>query len=1019
MDGLDSRASILENERTILLRDPVPGTYGDLIAGVDTKRGDKERPRLRWPREAQLMRIAQLNSSRPKPATKSSPAISLFQPIDASRNSQCRMARLAPQHKSAFAYIPTEYQHNTQSAIYEYGRTDIGYHPGISEAHNTDAPPPAPSTIGNRYGSRHDYKPTALRWWFHSLLAACLVVFIGLTEYALHNLAVSYSDPISTFITSRSLDEISANVGAAVNSYSHLQLARAHGDEGLTNTVAQPVARQSAQPMPTTAVAVNVVTPTASVTNGEPNGGVVATTPAASQAKVTSTPDSDLQSTPASPVVVPSTVPEASQTKTGTAPDPNTKPSPVASATGPETRTGMTTNPNVDSTTRPPLAAVSSAVSAVSQTQSKVYTTTAQSTTIISSSNVGLTPSSSAIGSASDSTSSTASSSTVSTSSSATSSSSTNLSDVSMAVVVTVPNKLGGSDTIVTTVPATASSVAVAFSTDGRVTTSAVPVAQLVLKTTIWPDDDGDANGSPPTMTAPSVSVLYQLTTLPSSESTVERTMVGANGLPTVETFKTNVPGQVTLVAASITIEQGQHLTTATLPSSEVTVETTTTGPNGQPTVETFTTDVPGQTSVFAASVVPAKYLTTTTYPPSEVTVERTTTGADGRITVDTLTTSAPGQTVVIEPGDVLSTLSTTSGITIGGIATSVPVNQVIATPAGSAELGPGEVLELKDEDYLAASFLPTILAVLISLPLNLISVNAKLMQPFHALAKSSTVHGATAESSVFLRFYNFSGAFSLFRAFRDAQPVIAISDLVALFSLFLSPIAATTISIHVEDGCMETCFGQVGVSLVPARVLQGLLGIIVLLLVALVLTMSICRWKTGVSQNPWSIAGMASLCCDPELQYSLQQIPRGLSQKVSERRLLDLLAERRYALGHYYDPSGSAFTSTGYGVMLAGRGDSSAQLLRRRSSDLHSEEEPEPLLRKATQPFAVLTWWGRSGLFLVTSGVLVIVVYYEFTDEDSGFRRFMESQSFGVRFMMTALGVALGFLMGTFFSSK
>jgi hypothetical protein len=45
---------------------------------------------------------------------------------------------------------------------------------------------------------------------------------------------------------------------------------------------------------------------------------------------------------------------------------------------------------------------------------------------------------------------------------------------------------------------------------------------------------------------------------------------------------------------------------------------------------------------------------------------------------------------------------------------------------------------------------------------------------------------------------------------------------------------------------------------------------------------------------------------------------------------------------------------------------------------------------------------------FVIFGGVLTLITYYHWTSGNTGFEKFMDSQGFGVRFMMTVLGVVV-----------
>ncbi|ROV91058.1 hypothetical protein VMCG_09594 [Cytospora schulzeri] len=327
-------------------------------------------------------------------------------------------------------------------------------------------------------------------------------------------------------------------------------------------------------------------------------------------------------------------------------------------------------------------------------------------------------------------------------------------------------------------------------------------------------------------------------------------------------------------------------------------------------------------------------------------------------------------------------------------------------------------VYGLNNEEYMLGTFLPTILTVLVAYPVKLISINARLMQPFHTLATTDKAHGATPESSIFQRFDTWLGALSLPRAIKRRQPVIAISDLLVLGAALLTPLAAETVGVHVTDGCQSHCLGNLGVSIAVGRILEALMATMTALLIALVVLLSVFRWRTGVSQNPWSIAGMASLCLDPETRDILRSIPTGLNGSVEDSAIVKVLGKNRYALGDFWvAPNPDVSKSRGYGVIVAGRDNIVRQLLGREDTG-GEEAKATKAGYKRTQPFKLLTWWGRCLLIFVFTCILIILTYYESTTSDTRFERFMDSQGFGVNFFFTALGVVVGACMEMVFRS-
>lgn len=386
--------------------------------------------------------------------------------------------------------------------------------------------------------------------------------------------------------------------------------------------------------------------------------------------------------------------------------------------------------------------------------------------------------------------------------------------------------------------------------------------------------------------------------------------------------------------------------------------------------------------------------------------------------------TTVGGTTEVFESTytDAQGHIETSSYTTVvGGTLTLATLWTVIATPIASSTASPTAsavrvtVLGVSSAQYVVGVFIPTILASLLAYHIKLISIHARLMQPFHALATTTT--GCTAEQSLFLRFDTWFGAISFIHAIRKRQPIVALSDLLVAVSGLLAPFASVAVSIQKSSGyCPPTMtddqcekYGSLDMSVAPGRVLQALMGCCIALLVALWVLLCVRKggWKTGVKHNPWSIAGIAALCGDMGLRRVVGGIPRS---SLKENAISRALSGRKFALGEYNaagtHPEANVPERRGYGVTVI-----EGNYVAVPSKDIVTE--------KPSQPFVLLTWWGRSVMLFVFSCVLIILVYYENSSGDTGFERFMDSQSFGVTFFFTAVGVVLGYCMETMFRSE
>lgn len=581
-----------------------------------------------------------------------------------------------------------------------------------------------------------------------------------------------------------------------------------------------------------------------------------------------------------------------------------------------------------------------------------------------------------------------------------------------------------------------------------------------------------------------SVTVIRQTETWPSSTATLERTTTDSSGHVFVQTIITEVPAGTSVLESTLTVRPGESLvavpkmiTTARGGLTQV-MQTTYVDSEGRTTISSYTTVIGGENAIatqtfLVATSLPPGY-SVITVPTAVPTTEGGTievvptvfTDAQGHLTTSFYTRTVNGTPTTrtmpvvlatpVSPGDKLVTLSTVMPTTIGGktrviettstdslgrpttfsyttveggTPASTTVWTVVPTPTstiptdsnGTQDTGNAAVVVygVGLRDYILGAFLPTVLAALIAYPFKLININARLMQPFHEMATAREVGGVSAEASIFLRFYDWTGAFSLPRSARLKQPVIVISDFLVLGAALLAPIAAETVSVHVPDGCQKGCFGNLGVTTIPGRVLEALMAAMMALLIALIVFLSVLRWETGMSHNPWSIAGMASLGLSPDIRDKIMKIPCPSIGSIKEKAILKALNGSKYALDEYWVSSSPGAVSTrGYGIVVRSSDDDAKKPKSNEPKKGETRGPRNSKKDKKTQPFAILTWWGRCVLLFILACVMIIATYYETTSLNSGFERFMNGRGFGVRFFFTALGVVIGGCMETFFRS-
>lgn len=986
----------------------------------------------------------------------------------------------------------------------QYQAVDTSYDPGRSfvtesDGSSTGGSSPSSTTRDTKQSARHrDYKPTALRWYYHLILIASFAALIGITEYAIRTLKAS-SDGLDGLPELSSLEEQEEQRRRALAASRYFDARRITNTTSSTPEISTETTSVGYLTIGKTTSTLVMSTTTTSP-NSVPDGGVTINLSDLSQ-----------PTTAATPTISSSTETFPEETSTTS----------QASAYLHLTTTLISSNPTTVTLTESSayLQIGSTSVTAPPPEYDPSSYLEIGSTSVTATA-VGNDPSTShGIGTL---TGLTTALSTEKTAYLHTGSTSLTLS----------PNDAVGPGTV-DPQPGTIDQMT---ATDQDRVPSTQPNDQVLSTPT-------------PSLT---VVLVPQTTTGTSQIITSERTVTNAAGQTALETYESTVAGVMNVFVSTATVSNAASKSHNVIVIAQTTVgspmatlfEQTTTDQDGRIVVETYQTILPGQTSV-SHSTLSANSGKTFVIQPSIVqftaggttTVAGTTfTDSQGHISTSSYTTVLGGTMssstiAVLVPtsvasGDTFVTFqeviaTTVGGMTevlgttltdaqghvtgssfttiIGGTPTSLAVWTVMATSAPSGETiitlptvvpvtngGTTEVIETTFTDsqgalytsfyttvvggtptsstlwtvvathisastpiptpttastsdisggssssstttatvtvygitwrqYVLGTFLPTVIAVLISFPVKLIAINARLMQPFHALASvNKATVGSPPDASIFLRFYSWSGSFSFARALKLRQPIIAISDLLTLGAGLLAPLAAEAIAVHTPESCRSNCFGTLVASSIPIRTLEALMSMMMALLLALVILLSLRRWKTGVSCNPWSIAGMASLCLNPSFRKVLNGLPNGIAANIEDSAIAKALAGRTYAFGEFWISLHHETSSREYGVGPIDQDEGATKLLAA-AEPVHSDKTPKKI-NYSTQPFSLLTWWGRCIMLSVFSGVLIILVYYENTSRDTGFERFMDSQSFTVKFFITAVGVLLGYCMETVF---
>jgi hypothetical protein len=319
--------------------------------------------------------------------------------------------------------------------------------------------------------------------------------------------------------------------------------------------------------------------------------------------------------------------------------------------------------------------------------------------------------------------------------------------------------------------------------------------------------------------------------------------------------------------------------------------------------------------------------------------------------------------------------------------------------------------------------FLPTLVTSLIAIVVRILGTNANTFQPWHALTHE---RGALGRDSLCLETGGWKSIVMSVRSLLGGQAVVFLTSLLSLLSLLLVPLSANAITLDLKGaGCKrgattaKNCAYVLSTS--PESTKATLAVLAVMSAVTLCLIGLLARWRLGVYTNPWSICTLASLSLNQEVRKVVASVAAETKMNKSQRKHASrLVKERTFKLEQFRTSSGSME----YGVVPIDDVDGTAFKYQHGGDGeflpLNDGVRQDDVAKsKRRMPFFMLSVVGRLFLLFMLCGVLVLILYYSRTGGDTGFERFMDSDSYGVRFLFTSLGVIISSAWSSFFDSK
>ncbi|ORY56864.1 uncharacterized protein BCR38DRAFT_304169, partial [Pseudomassariella vexata] len=422
-----------------------------------------------------------------------------------------------------------------------------------------------------------------------------------------------------------------------------------------------------------------------------------------------------------------------------------------------------------------------------------------------------------------------------------------------------------------------------------------------------------------------------------------------------------------------------------------------------EPTGQTPTFVTAAVTTLIDADGVPTATLTSI---PSAISTPQT-----------TILTNSLGQPTATEVTSVLATPTVRVETDSNGVPTAT-VTSYPTYPTGSP--GPNvTVYYTTYGQYFVGMFLPTLLAILLSIPIRILDLNAKLFQPWHELTHRD---GAAGRESLCLETSGWQSVVTSVRSLFGGQALVFLTTALVMSSALLVPLSAEAVAFRLAGDCYagsmsaKNCAYVLSVFAQPAKATAGLLSFMAV--TVLMVLGFLLNWQSGVSTNPWSICGVASLSLNSELRRLYNSLPAGADAGKMPNGLLErVLVNRRFGLEYFYGPNGRVE----YGIVVQVEYPEGHRLhtaIEDAACVVDNHRGHDRTKTKHHLPFLMLGYPGRLLFLFVLCGLLAVILYYNNTGGDTPFENFMDSEAFGVKFLFTAIGVIITFFWSSFFSS-
>ena len=432
-----------------------------------------------------------------------------------------------------------------------------------------------------------------------------------------------------------------------------------------------------------------------------------------------------------------------------------------------------------------------------------------------------------------------------------------------------------------------------------------------------------------------------------------------------------------------------QTVTSATNPSAYLNPSTT---PTIYPSSSSSAYLNPSVTALQNSATPVSAYLDPGTTSAPSVTYNNYQGSGSSTSTVHPTTVGAEPTSAYPNPA-VVSTSSLTSHTTSTTSASRPATTTPPASPALEPSTGKHPPLRnLTQAKYFVGAYLPTLLAVVFRISVGSLYAATKMLEPFLSLARPQ---GATAKNFFHINYLSTNDNMDPIKAMFSGHWLMLWTSILYLAVGLMTPFASELLHFARYCDARNICGPELRINPDIARILQALLAFTAVMLINVWWLQR--KHASGIYQDPSSIASLASLLHHPEVLADFQRI----HPDASKKDMLTAIGDKRFRLDTYRAVDGSER----YGLVPLG----GASLVHDNAHQPFLGQNTDPARQERAAKRHHTKRLIRDVAFgLVTAGMLVLVTYYYKVGSNTGFERFMDSQTFGPRFLFAIVGIMI-----------